>query len=184
MSTEVCFDHFEVGGGSRVYPVPARCFDTETLHTIIMNREALPLTPDMNAIMDFMYQYGRSTSQLWFNWTLDLLAHTMVDGEPQKKAYFMFATIQYRVMEMIYESILNHYVQLMVEDEWVQHFRYLHEEENETEFKSLAVKSFAYIQCRIRHLTEGGMSIETPNEITPSLVFSFEGWLGEDDICW
>ena len=75
---------------SRNTVVSASSFDYETLQHMIISRSALPLTPDMDKVMDWMFQWGRTVSPWWYNNVVWVLYFKLINGfEISKYELFM-----------------------------------------------------------------------------------------------
>lgn len=105
-------------------PVLSSSFPGDLLQHLIIMQKALPLTPDMDSIMDDMEVWGHGKCYDWYCDVLELLASTIQHGiAVQRKAIFR-ACIEYRVKVVLHSRFAyNSPVADHILNDWTMYFQ-------------------------------------------------------------
>ena len=101
--------HSEQGQTAGIFPwqtvyhtVLTKSLPADTVQELIVSGHALPLTPDMNDIMDKMTVWGQENSKHWHNDVVDFLAFTINEGIPMTRQQLVKEVIGLKVHVLIH----------------------------------------------------------------------------------
>jgi hypothetical protein len=83
--------------------IPSTFFHKETLNSLILTKEAVPLTEELDDIMDCMECWGRGLNQCWYFKVVDCLGRILNQGPKVPKALVLKQCIKYRVEDILSE---------------------------------------------------------------------------------
>jgi fructose-1,6-bisphosphatase len=98
-------------------------FPEDILQQLIMRQKALPLTPDMDNIMDDMEVWGRSVHYDWYCDVVEWLAHILTNGVAVGRKQIIKDCIEYRLKHVVYKHYgINSPVAGLLFDEWAEYY--------------------------------------------------------------
>ena len=150
--------------------VTTSSFDKETLRHLFLSKQAIPLTPTMAEIMDWMYCWGRNKSDSWYERTLEWFMFLCTEKISVSKRELIFDTIAIKVREDIHcYFVTTQMTGWLTYNEWVDWFNFQYENITE-DFFELSYKSIGYVQSRCEALVE---ATTAPTNATPEVPVSF-----------
>ena len=130
------------------FPVLTSTLPSNTVLELIMNEDALPLTPLLAEIMDSMFIWGNGKSSTWYNDTVELFAYLLEDGINNKREDLMRAQIGLYVDRALETHVTGDIQRDMIWHNWKTYFT--EEVYNAgTPYFDIALNSIAYANWAI-----------------------------------
>lgn len=147
----------------RLFAMLSNLMDKKTVQRMIVSRRALPLPDSFCSVMDSMYHWGRCVSPQWYQKTLELLKHYLLQGnndfQRDGKSFLYREVIRLRVFERLHNAFphncSNYY---NAHRAWGRHYKE-RVEAGESDFFMIAASSFEFLSNEIHRLQEYNRSL-------------------------
>lgn len=138
---------------SDLYAIPSSSFDRPTFIHLIVTRQALPLTPQMDQVMDWMDSWGRGISSVWYDHVVDLFCLHLEEETFISNEILLKEVVYLHMEKMVWDHFLagddlGHYIL----DEWHAYFNQVFHHSTK-DFFYLATKSIFFVRAKIEHAT-------------------------------
>ena len=136
-------------------------FDKETLRHLLLSKQAVPLSPAMEKVMDWMYCWGRSKSRRWYDETIELFSFYCHEKIPICERELFFEVIAIKIRQDIHDSYVHtDLIGWMTYNEWVDYFNFYYDNCS-THFYDLTTKSIWYVRDRCDTTLEAVSPVST-----------------------
>jgi hypothetical protein len=88
--------------GTSFVSLPSRVLSKETVTSLIIGKEALPVPFVLNEIMDFMERWGRGEDNVWYRQVVDWVGFVCNEGIKQDYLGIAYDCIALRVRRVLY----------------------------------------------------------------------------------
>ena len=151
----------------RYYPIPSSTLHPDAVQELIITRQALPCTPDMDDIIYRMERWGRVVSIEWYRQVMSWLAFNMELGFAVDKENLLFECIEIRLRQLLSRAGLCLLAEFDIHRAATDHFHYIYKQQGTTDFFWLSLEMIRFVAARIedhllRPTTPPPVALPTP----------------------
>lgn len=152
---------------SELYVIPSSAFSKKTATNLIATRQAIPLTPDMDEVMECMDCWGRNVNHVWYELTLNVLEEYLLRDEGVKRELLFLHVILIRIRGVVNRYDFPVATKEGLINEWMEFYGNLYDYTTK-DFYELALRSFQFIRAKITHLNSVATTLIAPTLVTSS----------------
>jgi len=148
----------------RRIPLHTSTIDSATLQHLIVTKQAYPLPPDMEDVLEAMVVWGKRTDEEWYQHVLTTFSTLMEMGNQKTRKQLFQQCVEVRVFDIIMSQMLSpRLVQAML-IEWKLCFEDLYECRTRCYYQ-ISIRSINYMDGCVRRLMMFGV-------VTPYTLFT------------
>jgi len=142
--------------------------DSPTLQHLIVTKQAYPLPPEMEDVLDVMGVWGRKINEAWYQRVLFIFAGSMETKIPKTRKQLYKECIEIRILDMIMSRMLLHpRIAQTVLIKWNLCYKDLFEHRTRC-FYEHCIRSFNYVESCVRRAMWFGVVIPCVDSATSS----------------